>query len=232
MPLKRSPARRRSTAWRWWVLIAVIAVAALVGVLVQRSRSGTEQATVTRPASAVGPNGGTLVGQADALVMITEYGDFQCPACAALHGAWQPTIEQLIQEGKVKFEFVGLEYLDQGTTESLRSASAATCAADAGKFLEYENVLYDKQSRAENSGYLTNERLLTFGTDAGITDPLFAKCVRAGRYDGWVRTNTDAASQRGVTSTPTVLVNGRVVRTDVVADPAQLTALVDQASQR
>jgi protein-disulfide isomerase len=232
MPPKRSPTRRRSTAWRWWLLIAVVVVAAVVGVLVQRSRSGTEQATVTKPASAVGPNGGTLVEQASAPVTITEYGDFQCPGCAALYERWNTTLDQLIQQGRVKFEFVALAYLDRGTTESERSAAASVCAADAGKFLEYENLLYTKQSPSENSGYLTQQRLLLFGTDAGITDPQFANCVRIGRYDGWVRQNTDAASQRGVTSTPTVLVNGRQISTAVAADPMQLMSIVDQASQR
>lgn len=231
MPPQRSRTRPRSTAWTWWLVAAVVVVAVVVGVLVQQSRSGTEQATVRRPTSAVGPNGGSLVGEAGAPVTITEYGDFQCPVCARLHRLWSPTIDQLVQEGRARFEFVALAFLDQGTTESLRSAAASVCAADAGKFLEYENVLYDNQSSAENSGFLTNERLLTFGTDAGITDPSFATCVRGGRFDGWVRQQTDAASRRGVTGTPTVLINGRQISNAAAADPAQLTALVDQASR-
>jgi protein-disulfide isomerase len=214
------------------VLIAVVAVAAVVGVLVQRSRSGTEQAKVTRPTSAAGPNGGVLVGDANAPVTITEYGDFQCPVCRSLHQAWGPTLDQMIQAGKVRLEFVGLGYLDGSGTESTRSAGAAVCAADVGKFLAYHDVLYDKQSPEERSGYLSTERLLGFGNDAGITDPAFATCVHAGRYDGWVRQQTDAASKRGVTGTPTVLVNGRQVSNATVADPARLTALVDQAAGR
>ena len=213
----------------WWVIGAVIVAAVVVGVLVQRSRSATEQATATHPASAVGPNGGVLVGDTNAPVTITEYGDFQCPVCGELHRQWEPTLEQLIQQGKVKFEFVGLAYLDRGTTESLRSAAAATCAADTGKFLEYYNALYDQQSPTENSGFLTNARLQTIGSGAGVTDPAFARCVSAGRYDGWVRKNTDAASQRGVTGTPTVLVNNKVISNADAADPGRLTALVAQA---
>jgi protein-disulfide isomerase len=230
MPPRRSR-RRRPTAWRWLLVGGVIVIAAVVGVLVQQSRSGTEQATVTRPTSAAGRNGGTLVGQANAPVTITEYGDFQCPVCARLHELWSPTVDQLIQQARIRFEFVALAFLDQGTTESLRSAAASVCAADAGRFLEYENVLYGKQSSAENSGYLTNQRLLDFGTDAGITDPAFAKCVEAGRYEGWVRKQSDAASRRGVTGTPTVLLNGRKISNAQAADAAQLTALVDDASR-
>ena len=164
----------------WWVVGAVIVAAVVAGVLVQRSRSETEHAKVTRPASAVGPSGGVLVGDKNAPVTITEFGDFQCPVCGELHQLWEPTLEQLIQQGKVKFEFVGLEFLDRGTTESLRSAAAATCAADAGKFRDYYNTLYNQQSPTENSGFLTNERLLSFGSSAGITDPAFARHLANG----------------------------------------------------
>jgi protein-disulfide isomerase len=213
----------------WWVLGAVIVAAVVVGVLVQRSRSETEQAKVTRPASAVGPNGGALVGDANAPVTITEYGDFQCPVCARLHQAWGQTLDQLVQSGRVKFEFVGLAYLDQGTTESLRSAAAGTCAADAGQFLPYQDTLYNQQSPTENSGFLTNQRLVAFGRDAGIADNTFTRCVDSGRYDGWVRKNTDAASSSGVRGTPTVLIDGKVVENADAAEPSRLTALVDQA---
>jgi protein-disulfide isomerase len=214
----------------WWVVGAVIVAAVVVGVLVQRSRSATEQAKVTRPASAVGPNGGVLVGDKNAPVTITEFGDFQCPVCARLHDAWGSTLEQLIQQRKVKFEFVGLEFLDQGTTESLRSAAAAVCAADAGKFIDYYNALYNGQSRTENSGFLTNEQLQEFGDSVGITDPAFTHCVSSGRFTGSVTKTTDTTSQKGITGTPTVLVNGKTISNSVAADPERLTALVDQAS--
>jgi protein-disulfide isomerase len=213
----------------WWVLGAVVVAAVVVGVLVQRSRSETEQAKVTRPASAVGPNGGALVGNGNAPVTITEYGDFQCPVCARLHQAWGPTLDQLVQSGRVKFEFVALAFLDQGTTESLRSAAASTCAADAGQFLPYQDTLYNQQSPTENSGFLTDQRLVAFGRDAGITDNTFTRCVDSGRYDGWVRKNTDAASSSGVRGTPTVLIDGKVIDNADAADPGRLTALVAQA---
>jgi protein-disulfide isomerase len=218
--------------WTWFVLGGVVIAAVVIGVLVQQGRSSTEHAKVVRPTSAAGPHGGVLVGDPNAPVTITEYGDFQCPVCRELHQLWEPTLEQLIQQGKVKFEFVGLEYLDRGGTESLRSAAAAVCAADDGGFLEYYNALYDMQSTTENSGFLTNERLVSFGADAGISDPSFASCVNSGRFEGLVSKNTDAASRRGVVGTPTVLLNGKVISNSVAADPSRLTAAVNQAAGR
>ena len=217
-------------AWMWWVVGGVIVAAIVIGVLIQQSRSSTESAKVVRPVSAVGPNGGVLVGDANAPVTITEYGDFQCPVCARLHRLWEPTLEQLVQQGMVKFEFVGLEYLDQGGTESLRSAAAAVCAADVDKFVDYYSELYNEQSPTENSGFLTDARLLSFGRSAGITDPAFARCVSSRKYTGWVTKNTDAASRRGVTGTPTVLVNDEVISNSVAADPQRLTDAVNQAA--
>jgi protein-disulfide isomerase len=214
----------------WWVAGGVIVAAVVIGILVQQSRSSTENAKVVEPASAVGPNGGALVGDANAPVTITEFGDFQCPVCRELHQLWEPTLEQLIQQGKVKFEFVGLEFLDRGTTESLRSAAAGVCAADVNRFIDYHNALYDGQSRTENSGFLTNDQLLKFGTSAGITDPAFARCVRSGKYTGWVAKNTDATSRRGIVETPTVLLNGKQISASVAADPQRLTDAVDQAA--
>ncbi len=229
-PRARSGRARRTPVWTWWVLGGVLVVAFLAGFLWNRGQSETEQATVHRPTSTAGRNGGAIVGDANAPVTITEYGDFQCPVCAALHQAWGPTLDQLIQQGKVKFEFVGLGYLDGDGSESTRSAAAALCAADAGKFVEYYDVLYNQQSPVERSGFLTTDQLLKFGADVGITDPTFTKCVRDGRYDGWVRRTSDVASRKGVTGTPTVFVNGRQVNNAVVADPSRLTALVNQAA--
>jgi protein-disulfide isomerase len=214
----------------WWAVGGVIVAAVVIGVLVQQSRSTTANAKVVKPASAVGPNGGVLVGDPNAPVTITEFGDFQCPVCRELQQLWEPTLQQLIQQGSVKFEFVGLQFLDQGTTESLRSAAAGVCAADANKFLDYYTALYNGQSREENSGFLTNAQLEKFGRSAGIEDSAFDRCVSSGRYIGWVGKNTDATTQRGITSTPTVLLNGKAINNSVAADPQRLTDAVNQAA--
>jgi hypothetical protein len=57
---------------------------------------------------------------------------------------------------------------------------------------------------------LPDDRLIALGRQAGAGDD-FARCVRDGRYAGWTRSVTDAASRAGITGTPTVLVNGTAV---------------------
>ena len=201
----RTRGRRRIPVWMWWVLGGVLVVAVVAGFLFNRSSSTAENAKVVKPASAVGPNGGVLVGDPSAPVTITEFGDFQCPVCRELQQLWEPTLAQLIQQGKVKFEFVGLQFLD------------------------FYNALYDGQSREENSGFLTNDQLLKFGRSVGLTDSTFTNCVKSGRYTGLIAKNTDATTGRGITTTPTVLLNGKQISNSVAADPQRLTDAVNQA---
>jgi protein-disulfide isomerase len=45
-----------------------------------------------------------------------------------------------------------------------------------------------------------------------------------------VAKNTDTTTQRGVTSTPTLLINGKPLSNSVAADPQSLTDAVNQAA--
>jgi len=69
----------------------------------------------------------------------------------------------------------------------------------------------------ENSGALTTDRLLELGRQVGLNSPQFQQKVRDGTYDSWIRQVTDQSSQRGVTQTPTVFVNGQQVDSALTA---------------
>jgi len=210
-----------------WIVIAVVAVAAVVGIVVQSSRSKTENASVVTPKHELGPNQTEIEGDASAPVLVEEYGDYQCPACEAFFRSTDPTIKQLVADGKIRFAFGNFAFIGP---ESYRAASAAICAADAGKFWEFHDLVYSNQA-AENSGFLTHDQLIAFGKDAGISsaqlDP-FEQCVRSDRYDGFVRRQTENTSKnKGVNQTPTVFVNG--VRLEDTS-PAGLIAAVNAAT--
>lgn len=219
--------RRSGPPPAFWIVLAVVVVAAVVGIVVQSSRSKTENATVVTPAHELGPNQTQIEGEPSAPVLVEEYGDYQCPACASFFESTDPTIKQLVADGRIRFAFGNFAFLGP---ESYRAASAAVCAADAGRFREFHDLLYSNQA-AENSGFLTHDQLIEFGEEAGITGAdltTFDECVRADRYDGFVRRQTENTSKnKGVTRTPTVFVNG--VQLEQLT-PAALTAAVNAAS--
>ncbi|MGZ4753720.1 MAG: DsbA family protein [Acidimicrobiia bacterium] len=229
-PPKGAPTRSRTgIAWQWWVVAGVFAAALVIGIVVQSSRSKTENTKVVTPKHALGPNHSELEGSSSAPVLVQEYADFQCPTCKRFHDVTGPTVDALVSQGKIRFAYTYYPFLGP---ESIDAASAAVCAGDQRKFFEYSDLLYTRQ-QSENSGFLTTDRLISFGGDAGITGAAFnrfEKCVRAKTYDGFVRKSADDASKRGVSGTPTVYITGPNGKTGELSIADALTpALFKQA---
>jgi protein-disulfide isomerase len=172
---------------------------------VYRARAGTGDL----PAGATAA--GVTVGNPDAPATIDLYLDLQCPACAQFEQQAGATIDELVASGQARVVYHPVAYLNRFSSMqySSRSSAAAGCAADAGVLPRFAQLLYANQPPEGGVG-LPAEQIVALGTQAGAgTD--FAACVQDGRYADWTRSVTDAASQAGVTATPTVLVNGQGV---------------------
>jgi protein-disulfide isomerase len=230
---KQPPARRRAEkiaahrgrrrpSWQLWAGMAVLIVAVVAGVVVQSGRSPSS-ATVVKPAHALGPSGGEQRGSASAPVLVEEYGDFQCPHCADFQRTVGPTVDKLVDSGKIRFVFHPIAFIGP---ESTAAASAATAAGDQGKFWPYLDQLFAQQG-PENSGTFSTGKLLAIGREVGLTDQRFTTAVRQGTYENWIAQQTDEASRRGVNQTPTVLVDGQMVPGAIT--PQGLQAAVDAA---
>jgi protein-disulfide isomerase len=215
--------RRRNRIIVLAAAIGVVVLAGVIGIAVQSSRK--ESKPVIVPAHATGPDNGIVVGRSDAPVTVEFYEDFQCPACEALETSTGSTINKLIDAGKMKAVYHMMSFIGP---DSVRAANAGAAAADAGKFKAYHDVLYANQP-AENSGGFTNDRLIELGKRAGLTSTAFADAVRSGKYDGFVAKVGDTASKRGVTSTPTVLLNGTQLQGDQLT-PDGFTAAITKAA--
>ncbi|QYN38974.1 DsbA family protein [Pseudonocardia sp. DSM 110487] len=203
--------------------IAVIALfAGMVGFGVYRASASSTDATVPPSATA----SGVPVGSSDAPATVDLYVDFQCPACRAFEQQAGPTIDELVGSGAARVVYHPVAYLDRfsSTRYSSRSSAASGCAAEAGVFPQYAQLLFANQP-PEGAAGLPEEQLIALGAQAGA-GPGFAECVSSDRYAGWTAALTDEASQAGVNATPTVLVNGQEIERSVAA----LRAAVEGAS--
>ena len=210
-----SPAGRRRgsrSPLQVWGPIVLLVVAVVAGIAFQAARSHPQAAQAT-PAHALGPNGGELLGDPSAPVLVEEYGDFQCPVCGQWERDVYPTVRRLVDQGRIRFEYHPIAFIGP---ESVAAANAAEAAGDEGKFWAYHDLLFADQA-PENSGALTTDRLLELGRQAGLTSQQFQQHVTNGTYDNWVRQITDQSSQRGVVQTPTVMVNGQQVDSALTA---------------
>jgi protein-disulfide isomerase len=140
--------------------------------------------------------------------------DFQCPICGEFEKAQGAAIQQLATDGKIYLVYRPASFLDgklpQSNLSSARATSAWGCAIDAGVGEAYHNTVFANQPATEGTGY-TDDQLLAFGTDAGLTGgayDTFASCVGAHTYLGWAANSAGAFVDSAVPGTPDVLIDG------------------------
>jgi protein-disulfide isomerase len=152
---------------------------------------------------------GATLGDPNAPVKIQEFADFQCPACSYFVQNLKPQIiEQYVATGKASFSFAPYTFLGP---ESFKAAEAAYCAADQNKFWEYYDYLYYNQSPVENGGTFNDTNLTALAEKAGLDLVAFSGCLSSGKYTQTVIDANSIPRSYGLDSTPSFLVNGKVV---------------------
>lgn len=192
-PSHRHPLRR-------WAVPGLLAAAVLTAVAVLAFGGKTPGASggVTSPRP--------VLGQADAPVLIQEYGDFQCPSCGSFTRLVEPQLRTTyIDTGKVRLEWHDFPWIGD---ESREAANAARCAGDQGHFWEYHDLLYRRQA-GENQGAFSRDRLKSFGAQLGLVAPTFDACVDSGGHRGAVEDDFSDVRSNGFNGTPTFLVGGQ-----------------------
>ena len=186
---------------------------------------------VTRPAPQVPkfanfqvPDGAPRLGSADAQVTVVEFADFQCPFCSRFQQLVYPQLKaEYVDTGKASFVYQDFAFLGE---ESKLSGQAAKCASEQGKFWEYHDYLFSHQ-KGENEGAFSVKNLKTFARNLKLNYSDFGACLDSGKYATVVDAETKSGRDIGVTGTPTVLVNGKVM---VGAQPyASFKQAIDEA---
>jgi protein-disulfide isomerase len=104
--------------------------------------------------------------------------------------------------GKVRFEFKNFAFL---TEESTFAAEGTFCAADQDAFWPYHDVVFG------NPGTYSKSELKRLAEVAGLDGDAFGSCLDSGTYAQAVQDQLNEGRAKGVTSTPTILVNGTKV---------------------
>ena len=151
------------------------------------------------------PHQENVKGDPNAPSTIIEFSDFQCPFCEKF---WSTTFLQLevdyINTGKAKFIYKHLP-LTQVHGFAFKAAEASECAADQGKFWEYQDILFERQDR------LSKSNLKSYAKEIGLDSTLFDACLDSGVMAERVKADMHEAVRRGVSSTPVFFVNGQIV---------------------
>ncbi len=160
------------------------------------------------------------LGAEDPVVQVIKFSDFQCPYCGQTH----PLLKQLISDYGDQVQLVYKHYpLVQIHPEAMPAAQASWAAQQQGKFWEYQDELFDKQGFLGEALYVSAAEKLDLDLDQFNQD----RRSRAARQA--VNADLQLGRRMGVSSTPTLLVNGQIVRG--VPSLEHFEAYLDQVEQ-
>lgn len=142
-------------------------------------------------------------------VQVVVYVDFICPACNSFEQANASVLKQLADDGKITYEYRLSGLLDQMSTTnySSRAAAAAACVVDVApeSYSKFISTLFTNQP-PENGPGLSNDQLKKYARESGAN---IDSCVDDRTYRPMVQYTTQQALAHGISSTPTIFVDGQ-----------------------
>ncbi|MFB6192828.1 MAG: thioredoxin domain-containing protein [Candidatus Nanohaloarchaea archaeon] len=160
-----------------------------------------------------------MLGNPNASVTVVEFGDYKCPYCKRFGQQVFPQLkENYIETGKVNFYFINMAFL---APDSTTAAVAGECALNQVKkgnqsmktFWNYHHAIYDNQG-PETRRWATPDRLMSIARKSteGLDYAQLRTCITNRKTIDEVKMDKRVAQRNGVSSTPTVFVNGEKVK--------------------
>ncbi len=140
-------------------------------------------------------------GAKDPVVTIVEFSDFECPFCKQVQSVLRQIVESYGRKVRLVFKHLPLE----GHRNSLPAARAAYCAAEQERFWQFHDALFA-------AGNLSPPVFEQIASDLGLGLPKFQECVASERSRAAVVKDIEAARLLRIESTPSFVVNGKVVK--------------------
>lgn len=142
------------------------------------------------------------LGPADAKLTIVQFADFGCPFSEQESYVVTAIAKQYPDDVRVIYRDFPLVDIHPGAD---LAAQAAECADEEGKFWEYHDILF------RNSGTFTEETLIDYASQIGLSTRSFRTCLESGKYAEEVAQDLADGVAAGVEGTPTFFMNGEKI---------------------
>lgn len=215
-----------------WVWIAAGAIVVAIVALIVINNTTAATAGAPPPASDLPAElvNRAVKGDPAASVVVTEYSDFECPACKNFaEGLAKQLEEEYVKSGKILFEYKHFP-LPQHEPGATWAANAAECAADQGRFWDMHDYLFQEQGK-QGPNTFTQARLRNMAEELGLNTGQFNQCLSSQEHAQKIRDDVAEARQLFVNATPTIFVNGQRVDFSYPAIKAVIDAELAKAGQ-
>lgn len=216
-----------------WIIFAAICIVVLGGLIVvgrgnQIDVSKVDETKIIAASEQNGNIGDHVLATTTGKATLIEYGDFQCPACKSAF----PNVKTLTEEYKDKMVFI---FRNLPLTSLHPNARAGAAAAEAaglqGKYWEMHDLLYEQQDTWSNAA--TDKRLSYFtgyAQQLGIKDlDKFKADLENKNVSDKINFDMALAKKIGAQATPTILLNGKKIESDIWSDKDKFKAEIESA---
>jgi protein-disulfide isomerase len=156
-----------------------------------------------------------IQGDADAPIVLVEYGDYECPHCGHAH----PIVKRVQKHFGAKLAFVFRNFpLNQIHPNAETAAEAAEFAGAHERFWEMHDGIF------ENQQALGVPLLLELAEALKLSSQDLQLAIDEGKFTPRVRDDFRGGARSGVNGTPTFFINGR--RHDATSEYDDLVAAI------
>ena len=185
-----------------FIITLAVVILGLFGIYFLTSKNDTNKSS---PASSTARLSNNVLGENKKNVVLVEYGDYQCPACAAYY----PIIKQLFETYKSDIQFQFRNFPLQQIHQNARAAArAAEAAGKQNKFWEMHDLLYEQQSSWEQSSS-ANLIFEQYAKQLGLNVDTFKTDFASNEINEIINADFNEVTRLGVESTPTFFLQGK-----------------------
>lgn len=200
---KKAPASNRA----FFLLIGGIAIAGIAALTYASTRP--KDVVATNPFDttlAAVQSAGYVMGSDTARLEVTEFGDFECPACGRFAVITEPDIRKnFIDNGKIRWRFI--DYPLSGHKNTWPASRAAACADEQGKFWPFHDALYQSQDSWNGEATDNPDKFMKqLARQLGLNTSQFDQCVDTKKTQAKIQAHFTLATQRQVNQTPTFVI--------------------------
>ena len=185
----------------------------LANLLVRQIQKGKDEATIKKAVEKrglsifnpktykIGLEGLKPYGATDLkpLITIIEYGDFQCPFCAAI----APKLHKVIDQHKGEIVLYFKHFPVKSHKKAIHASRAAIAVEQQGKFWEYYFMLYKNRENIDPAD------LRSYAASLGLDMAAFDKAYKDKTGISKIKKEKLEGLKMGISATPTFFINGR-----------------------
>lgn len=202
--IKRSNALKRGFIWVGLLLILSVSVFGMMKFVSSGESGDNSEEKLNYKDSNLMTE--WYMGNKDAEVVLVEYSDFQCPACAA----YQPILNQLEEDLGNSVKFIYRHFpLKQIHKNAELAGAAAEAAGLQGNFWGMHDLLLENQSDwADLSNEGAKEIFIAYSEFLGLENPKFSEDLESRGVKSIVENDYQSGIKSQVNATPTFFLNG------------------------